>query len=137
MNDAVKLVIRPYDAAAVIQYGIGEIKVFQELSLDLPVFRGKADHLIEINSRLLAGRKPYDKRYKRWMDLILRQNGKYRIYDQKILKRLFHERWYNIVYYGMAYEKTFSKKLCIFMSFYPDGYFRFFKEIIGKRHNKR
>ena len=107
------------------------VNVQAELFRRLGISYGRED--FEINSRLLAGRKPYDKRYKRWMDLILRQNGKYKIYDQKILKRLFHERWYNIVYYGMAYEKTLSKKPGIFLSFYPDGYFRFVKEIIGKK----
>lgn len=70
------------------------------------------------NHQLLLGRKPYDIKYKRWMDLIIKQNEKYNIYSQPLLKKLFHERWYNIVYYGIAYEKSFSKRIKYFNSFY-------------------
>ncbi|MBQ6023506.1 MAG: glycosyltransferase [Clostridia bacterium] len=88
-----------------------------------------------LNMNLLAGRKPYDIRYKKWMNLILKQNKHHTIYDQRIMKRLFHERWYNIVYYGIAKKKTFIKRLRCFLSFYPDGYLRFIKDL--PTHAKR
>ena len=85
-----------------------------------------------LNARLLAGRKPYDIRYKKWMGLILSHNRKKRIYDQSLMRRLFHDRWYNIVYYGIAYEKRPLKKLRYFFSLYPDGFFRFLKAMANR-----
>ena len=77
-----------------------------------------------LNFYLLDSRKPYDLRYKQWMDLILKKNKQHKKYDQKIMKRLFHNRWYNIVYYGAATKNTFIKRLRCFLTLYPDGYFR-------------
>ena len=89
-----------------------------------------------LHLRLLSCRKPFDVRYKQWMDLLLKQNKKYKIYDQKIMRRLFHERWYNIVYYGIANKKTIKKRLRCVLTLYPDGYVRFAKDML-KRLLKR
>ena len=89
-----------------------------------------------VNFRLLNGRKTYDIRYKKWMDLILTQNREKKIYDQKLMRRLFHDRWYNIVYYGTAYEKRPLKKLRNIISLYPDGYLRFFTAMAKRRTGK-
>lgn len=70
------------------------------------------------NHQLLMGRKPYDINYKHWMDLIIKQNAKHNAYSQSVLKKLFRERWYNIVYYGMAYEESFSQRIKYFNSLY-------------------
>lgn len=90
-----------------------------------------------LHMRLFTGRKPYDIRYKQWMDLLLKQNKKYKVYDQKIMKRLFHERWYNIVYYGIKKENTVKDKLRCFLTLYPDGYFRMAAAIIAGKKRKR
>ena len=93
-----------------------------------------------INVRMLAGRKPYDIRYKQWMDRILAQNAKKKVYDQKILKRLFYERWYNIVYYEIAYESHLRKRVSYLLSLYPNCYFRFVKDFSKrfiKKHGKK
>ena len=90
-----------------------------------------------IHYDLLNGRKPYDLRYKQWMDLILKQNRKYRVYGQKLLKRLFHERWYNIVYHGIAKKKTLKKRLRCFATLYPDGYFRLILDLIKRTVGKK
>ena len=90
----------------------------------------------ELNYLLLSFRKPYDLRYKQWMELILKQNKKHKIYEQKTLRRLFHDRWYSIVYHGIAREKTYRRKLRCFLTFYPDGYFRYLKEKWRKRPAK-
>ena len=86
-----------------------------------------------LNARLLAGRKPYDIRYKEWMDRLLSQNKKLGIYDQATMKRLFHERWYSIVYYAIAYEQSTQKKFRCFFSLYADQYVRFVKDVLRKR----
>lgn len=86
-----------------------------------------------LNVRLLSGRKPYDIRYKKWMDLILSQNKKQGIYDQALMQTLFHERWFNIVYFGIAYEKNPLKQLLFFMSLYPEDYARFIKALIKRK----
>ena len=90
-----------------------------------------------LHLRLLADRKPYDIRYKTWMNMLLKQNKKYKIYDQKIMRRLFHERWYNIVYYGIAKKKTFRKRLRCFLTMYPDGYFRLIGAVLAGKKRKK
>lgn len=103
------------------------IMLLNELGIDIP------QEFYPLHLRLLDDRKPFDVRYKQWMDLILKQNKKHKVYDQKIMKRLFHDRWYNIVYYAIAKKKTLRKKLRCFITLYPDGYFRFIKEMVLKR----
>ena len=90
-----------------------------------------------VHSRLLSGRKPYDLRYKLWMDRILSQNRKKRIYDQATMKRLFHERWFNIVYYGIAYEKNWLEKTKYCFTMYPDGYVRLAKTLVDRSVGKK
>ena len=91
-----------------------EIQRDQLKNLDIEL----TEEMYHYNNQLLMGRKPYDIKYKRWMDLIIKQNAKYNIYSQPVLKKLLHERWYNIVYYGIAYEKSFSKRIKYFNSLY-------------------
>ncbi|MBQ6021143.1 MAG: glycosyltransferase [Clostridia bacterium] len=83
---------------------------------------GISEYDPELHYRLLSGRKTYDLKYKTWMETIRRRNDKAAIYDSRELKRLFHERWYHIVYYAIAYEKNPFKKTKYFLSLYPDGY---------------
>ena len=87
----------------------------------------------EINNYLLLGRKPYDIRYKRWINMILKQNKIKKVYSHDFLKSILHERWYNIVYYGIAYEKSVFKRVRFFITLYPDGKCRFIKRIIMKK----
>ena len=42
------------------------------------------------------------------MDLIIQQNAKHNVYSQPVLKKLLRERWYNIVYYEIAYVNYLS-----------------------------
>ncbi len=86
----------------------------------------------DLHYRLLCGRKPYSLSYKKWMNRILHQNRIKRVYDQATLRRMLHDRWYNIVYYGIAHKKTLKKRIKCFLTFYPDAYIRFFKEILRK-----
>ena len=91
-----------------------EIQRDQLKQLDIEL----TEDMYHYNHQLLMGRKPYIIKYKRWMDLIIQQNAKYNVYSQPVLKKLLHERWYNIVYYGIAYEKSFSKRIKHFNSLY-------------------
>lgn len=73
----------------------------------------------KLNLGLLTGVKPYDIRYKRWIDKLISGNRKYRIYDRAMLKSMLHERWYKTVVYAMKREKTLRIKLRYFLSAYP------------------
>lgn len=86
--------------------------------------------------RLLAGRKEYDIAYKEWMNRIMAQNRAAGIYDEDTMRTLFHERWYNIVYYAIAYEKSLVRRVKYFASLYRDGKIRFIKEMAGKVRNQ-
>ena len=85
------------------------------------------------NHQLLMGRKPYDINYKRWMDLIIKQNAKNNAYSQSVLKKLLRERWYNIVYYEIAYEKSFLKRIKQFNSLYLGQRIKFMISRITKK----
>ena len=97
---------------------------------------GYTDEDFKLNFRLLSGRKPYDIRYRQWMDHIMKQNGAAGRYDRAVMKRLFHDRWFSIVYYGIAYEKNYGKKLRYLATMYPDGYPRFLKALVTKERIK-
>ena len=99
----------------------------KQLDIDL------TQEMYRYNHQLLMGRKPYDINYKRWMDLIIKQNAKHNVYSQPVLKKLLRERWYNIVYYGIAYEKSFSKRIKYFNSLYFGQRVKFIISRITKR----
>ena len=101
-------------------------EMVKELGIEL------TDEWYPYHYQLLMGRKPYDIKFKNWIDIILKQNLKLQIYDQNVLLELLHDRWYSIVYYGIAYEKSVIKRLKFFMQLYPDGKSRFIKKIIGR-----
>ncbi len=90
-----------------------------------------------LHDRLLSGRKPFDVRYKQWIAKLLRQNKTYGVYDRALFRKMLHDRWYTIVYYGAAGEKSGRGKLSVLLSLFPDGYGRFIKEIINKRLTKQ
>ena len=105
-------------------------RLFARLGIDC------SEEELALNARLLAGRKPYNLLYKQWMDKILAGNKKTGVYDPQVMKSLFHQRWYNIVYYGIAYEKDVRQKLGYFFTLYPDGYARFFKAVFLKNGDR-
>ncbi len=106
-----------------------EIQCDQLKKLDIEL----TQEMYRYNHQLLMGRKPYDINYKRWMGLIIKQNAKHNVYSQPVLKKLLRERWYNIVYYGIAYEKSFSKRIKYFNSFYFGQRTKFIISRISKR----
>ncbi|MBR0510494.1 MAG: glycosyltransferase [Clostridia bacterium] len=85
---------------------------------------------------LLNGRKPYDIRYKKWMARLCRQNRKYKIYDQITMRRVFRDRWFSIVYYGIAYEKDPFKRLRYVCTLPPGDAVRFAKTLLKKGDGK-
>ena len=99
----------------------------KQLDIDL------TQEMYRYNHQLLMGRKPYDINYKRWMDLIIKQNAKHNVYSQPVLKKLLRERWYNIVYYEIAYEKSISKRIKNFKSLYFGQRTKFIISRISKR----
>ena len=89
--------------------------------------------IFDYHFRLLSGRKPYDIKYKKWINLLVKQNNKYGVYNRKLFTDLLYERWYTITYYGIAYEKSIAIRLKYFMALYISGKVRFIKEIIGRK----
>lgn len=77
------------------------------------------DEEATINKDLLSDVKPYDLRYKHWMDKLISQNGKLKIYDQATLKRLLHKVWYRTVAHAISRKKTFRRRLRCFLTAYP------------------
>lgn len=59
------------------------------------------DEITPYHAGLLTDRKPYDIRIKGWMKEIINANQKFQVYNQSILKKLLHEKWIEISYYGL------------------------------------
>lgn len=98
----------------------------KKLSIEL------TDEMFDYHFRLLSGRKPYDLAYKKWIDLLLKQNTKNKVYSQKLFKDMLIDRWYTITYYGIAYEKSVMKKLGSFFALHNESKIRFIKDILNK-----
>lgn len=109
-----------------------EVQSFQYMKLGIEL----SEEQFELNNYLLLGRKPYDIKYRNLIDMVITQNKIHKVYTQKILKELLHERWYNIVYYGIAYEKSTAKRMKYFFSFYPDGMIKFIRSLVFKNSSK-
>ena len=87
--------------------------------------------------RLLGGRKPYDITYKKWINSLINHNKKYKVYSQEVLKKLLHNRWYTITYYGIAYEKSVLKRIKYFTALFSDGKIKFIKSLFFKNTNRK
>ena len=59
-----------------------------ELHLVLP------EELKELHHRYLQKVMPYGKNMKNWLEEIIKANEKYKVFNQKKLKKKIHERWY-------------------------------------------
>lgn len=96
---------------------------FEKLNIEL------TDDMFEYNFNLLSGRKPYDLTYKKWINTILYANKKYKVYNHSLLRKMLFERWYNITYYGIAYEKSLFIRLKYFIRLYTSQKIRFLTEL--------
>lgn len=99
-------------------------ELFSELGLSL----SKADS--ELVYFMLNGRKTYNIRYRQIIKDVISANSQKQIYNGALLKKMLYDRWYNIVYYAVAYEKSIPKRLKYLFTLFPSQYLRFFKEII-------
>lgn len=102
-------------------------KLFRRLGIDF------SEEDYKINWFMLSGRKPYDILYKKWIKRLIRQNRALHVYDRGSFETILHERWYSIVYYGIAYEKSSMTRFSMFVSLFPREYLRFIKELLHKR----
>ena len=100
--------------------------LFSELGIEL------TREQTALAQRCLNGRKAYTKEYKRLFDTIIKQNKKYRLYDGDVLETLLKNKWYEIVYYGIAYDGSYPGKLKKALSFYPEQYRAFIRTAAGK-----
>lgn len=80
------------------------VRIIQE-QLDL-LHLALTDEIKPYHIGLLTDRKPYDVRIKSWIKQLISANRKYKIYNQKLLKKLLWEKWIEISYYGIRDRKT-------------------------------
>lgn len=66
-----------------------------------------------IHMNFLFSRKPYDIKCKKWIKILLAQNNKYKIYDQKKMKNILWKKWVEISYFGLAKQRNPVKILKI------------------------
>ena len=73
------------------------------LGLNLP------ENWEKIHYGFLAGRKPFDLEYKRWIKRLLRQNKKKRYFNQNKFKKILWDKWTETVYFEIARAKRLNK----------------------------
>lgn len=91
-----------------------------------------SDELMETSYYFLNKELIYDLKYKKMMDLLLKQNRKYRIYDQKTMRYLFEETWLKLTYKAVIYENDKIKRLKYAANLFPGNYIPFAKMIFKK-----
>ncbi len=69
-----------------------------------------------IHKDFLYSRKPYDIKCKKWLKMLLAQNKKYKVYDQRKLETILWKKWVEISYFGLAKQKNPFKILKILLN---------------------
>lgn len=62
-----------------------------------------------IHFGFFVGRKKYDLNQKKWIESILRQNRRKKVYNQRILKKMLYEKWAETVYFQIQKKKGIKK----------------------------
>ncbi len=68
---------------------------------------------------LLAGRKTFDLRFKKWIKTIIRANKKYKVFNHEKLKNILWSKWTETVYFEFAKTKKISVILSLPLLCYP------------------
>lgn len=89
----------------------------------------------DIHKDFLFSRKPYNVKYKNWIKTLLIQNRKYKIYNQKKMRKILWKKWAEISYYGIAKAKKAKSVFKIAMHISPMHYFYLFKFLINRKIN--
>ena len=69
----------------------------------------------DLHYRLFVDMKPYDNTLKKWIKRIISANTKYKVFNQKKLKKLLWYRWSEFCYEEMSHSKT-MRILYLFIS---------------------
>ncbi len=86
--------------------------------------------------QLLTSRKPYNILIKKWMMRIIVSNKQYKIYNQRLLKKLLLDKWAEICYFGFASQNSIKGKIAVFFSLPLSRYIKVI-QIRNKRKKKR
>ncbi len=90
----------------------------------------------DIHKDFLFSRKPYDIKCKKWIKILLAQNKKYKVYNQKKLKKILWKKWTEISYFGLVKAKNINVALKIAFQISPKYYLQLvYYWIIRKRRN--
>lgn len=81
----------------------------KRLDLDLP------EEYESIHMGLLYGRHGYDIKYKRWIELLIKQNRKKHIYNPKDFETILLNKWAEILYFSLKSKTGFRKKIEILL----------------------
>lgn len=77
-------------------YALKNIRAqLKHLDLELPA------EYEDIHMGLLYGRHEYDIRYKQWIDLLIRQNRKLHIYNEKEFENVLLNKWSEMLYFAL------------------------------------
>ncbi len=63
----------------------------------------------DIHYNFLLKRQPYDLRYQKWLETIILQNKKYKIYGQKKLEEILWGKWVETSYFALTKERNLLK----------------------------
>ncbi len=109
------------------------IQIMQEQLDKLNIKPGKEYE--SIHKDFLYSRKPYDIKCKKWIKMLLSQNKRYKVYDQRKMKKILWKKWVEISYFGLAKQKNPIKILKILLNI-PLAYVPYLF-VIKKNRNKK
>lgn len=75
------------------------IQIMQE-QLD-KLYLQLSDEYTVIHKSFLSSRKEYNLKYKKWIKILLKQNKRHKVYNQKLLRKTLWKKWAEISYFGL------------------------------------
>lgn len=109
------------------------IRIMQE-QLD-KLFLQLSDEYTVIHKSFLSSRKEYNLKCKEWIKILLKQNKRHKVYNQKLLRKTLWKKWAEISYFGLASQKNPIEMLKIFINI-PIMYIPVLFRIKKHRKNK-
>lgn len=96
---------------------------------------GLPENWEKIHYGFFIGRKKYNIETKYWVEKIISNNKKYKVYNQTILEKLLWEKWAETSYFALAKERNPAKTIKILLNL-PLKYWKNLFEIRKNRQEK-
>jgi len=94
------------------------------------------DETFKYHERLIYEIKPYDLRCKKWIKSLVKNNRKYKVYNQDLFEKMLYERWNRIIKDKIRRENSTLRKINYILKFFPEGRNNFIKTRLLERKGR-